>query len=448
MLVILVGLPSPGFGQLLKQNERSAPSPPTPAAGAHPDSSQAASGELRYSLPPAKLRRAHHLYLWETALSFAGSVWGILFLIGILEFHWAVRLRDFVLKAVRQKWLSNLCFFALLLLLISLLELPLEILAHHVSLSFDQSVERWPAWFADWGKSLALSVIFGTIALVVVFALIRASSRRWWFWVWLISLPAQILVIFVLPVLISPLFYRFEPLEASHPQLVRQLERVIARTNVRIPPSRIFLMRASAKVTGANAYVTGFGPSKRVVVWDTTIKTCPEDEILVIFGHELGHYVLHHIQRGMVLAAIISFFLIWIGYYLVLLLVRRCGVRWRLHSLDDCASAAALLLVLAVLSFLAEPIANGISRTQEHEADVFGEEVVHGIVPHPRRVMAQAFQRLGEQSLAYPSPNSFVVFWLYTHPPIAAREAFAASYDPWLPGHTPRYFKKNVKGGA
>lgn len=441
LLICVVEFSAPAQGQV-----RSAPLSPAPAAESSLDThAQPAVAHLRYSLPPGMLRRAHQLYLWETALGFAAPIWGILLLVGILELHWVARLRGFVFRGARRRWTRELGFFSLLLLLIDLLELPVEILGHHVSLAFDQSIERWPAWFADWGKSLALSVVFGTIALLVVFALIRASSRRWWLWIWLISLPAQVLVIFVLPLWISPLFYRFEPLGRTHPQLVQQLERVIARTDVRIPPSRIFLMHASAKVTGANAYVTGFGPSKRVVVWDTTIKTCPEDEILVIFGHELGHYVLHHIQRGMVFAAVLSFFLIWFGSYLVRLLIRRCGRRWRIPSLDDCAAAAALLLVLAVLSFLAEPIANGISRVQEHQADVFGEEVVHGIVAHPRLVMAQAFQRLGEQSLEYPSPNRFVVFWTYTHPPIAAREAFAAGYDPWQPGHEPRYFKKNMK---
>jgi STE24 endopeptidase len=101
-----------------------------------------------------------------------------------------------------------------------------------------------------------------------------------------------------------------------------------------------------------------------------------------------------------------------------------------------------LLLGLAILSFLAEPIANSISRMQEHQADVFGSEVVHGIVDDPQKVNAESFQRLGQESLEYPYPSPFVVFWTYTHPPIADREAFAQSYDPWQPGAQPRYFNK------
>jgi STE24 endopeptidase len=101
-----------------------------------------------------------------------------------------------------------------------------------------------------------------------------------------------------------------------------------------------------------------------------------------------------------------------------------------------------LLLVLTILTFVAEPIGNSISRAQEHQADVFGSEVVHGIVAEPQKVGAQSFQRLGEESLEYPYPSPFVVFWTYTHPPIAEREAFAAKYDPWKQGDQPRYFSK------
>jgi Zn-dependent protease with chaperone function len=204
----------------------------------------------------------------------------------------------------------------------------------------------------------------------------------------------------------------------------------------------MFLMKASEKVTSSNAYVTGFGASQRVVVWDTTLKNSPPDEVLLVFGHELGHYVLHHIERGLAMAAVLSLFFLWIGFHLARFLVWRYGPRWHIASLEDWAATALLLLVLSVLTFAAEPISNGISRVQEHQADVFGSEVVHGIVADPGKVAAESFQRMGEQSLEYPYPSPFVVFWTYTHPPTAAREAFAANYDPWQPGGHPRYFSR------
>lgn len=408
----------------------------------NPQAEAEAHQKLAYTLPSAKLARSRSLYYWRIALDFGAPLWSILVLLAILHYGWASALRGWAVRWTRSRWLQGLCFAPLLLLLIGLLHLPVGMVAHHVALTYGQSIQSWSSWLGDWTKALLLDLITGTIVLLVLFALIR-GSRRWWLWLWLLSLPTQVVVVFLLPLVVDPLFNHFEPLSARHPALVTQLERVAAKTGMQIPPSRMYLMRASEKVTGSNAYVTGFGASKRVVVWDTTIKSCPVDEILLIFGHELGHYVLKHIQRGLVIGSLLSFVFVWIGFRLSLLFEKRYGARWRVASIDDWAAAAILLLVVSILSFVAEPLENSISRAQEHQADVFGEEVVHGIVADPQRVAARSFQRLGEESLEYPTPNRFVVFWTYTHPPIAVRETFAANYDPWQPGRQPRYFTED-----
>jgi STE24 endopeptidase len=394
-----------------------------------------------YVLPPATLEKARALYHWRTALDFVSSFWGILVLLFLLNSRWASRLASWSASISRKPWIQGLCFAPVFLLLLSLFHLPLSILGHHISLAYGQSVQGWRSWSLDWGKALLLDLLSGAFVLSLVFALIR-YSRRWWLWLWLISLPLQVLVVFVLPLVIDPMFNHFEPLARTDPALVEQLERVVEKTGTAIPPSRMFLMKASEKYTSSNAYVTGFGSSRRVVVWDNTIKSSPTDEILLVFGHELGHYVLHHIERGLVLGAGISLVFLWLGSHLVRLLIGRYGPRWHIASLEDWAATGVLMLVLSILSLLAEPIGNTISRAQEHQADVFGQEVVHGIVADPQTVNAQSFQRLGEQALEYPYPSPFVVFWTYTHPPIADREAFAASYNPWKPGSTPKYFAK------
>jgi STE24 endopeptidase len=394
-----------------------------------------------YTLSPEMLEKARKLYYWRTALDFGATFWGIAVLVALLNFRWAAGLAHWAGSISRRAWLQGLCFAPVFLLLLSLLHLPLAMLGHHISLQYGQSVQGWGSWFLDWGKALLLDLLSGAFVLSLVFALIR-HSRHWWLWLWLISLPLQVLVVFVLPLVIDPMFNHFEPLAKTDPALVERLERVVEKTGVSIPPSRMFLMKASEKYTSSNAYVTGFGSSQRVVVWDTTLKSAPSDEILLIFGHELGHYVLHHIERGLVIGAGLSLFFLWIGSHLAQLLVRRYGARWHIASLEDWAATGVLMLVLSILTFLAEPIGNSISRAQEHQADVFGSEVVHGIVADPQKVDAQAFQRLGEESLEYPYPSPFVVFWSYTHPPIAEREAFAASYNPWQPGSRPRYFDK------
>jgi Zn-dependent protease with chaperone function len=396
---------------------------------------------LVYSLPPGVLERARSLYHWRTALDFGATGWSILVLLVFLNFRWAAGLGAWATSITTRRWVQGFCFAPVILLLLSLCHLPLAMLGHHISLSYGQSIQGWGSWFIDWTKALLLDLISGTVVLSVLFALIRKSSR-WWLWFWVLSLPVQLLVVFVLPLVVDPMFNHFEPLAQTNPALVQQLERVVGRTEVSIPPSRMFLMKASEKYTSSNAYVTGFGSSRRVVVWDNTLKSSPPDEILLVFGHELGHYVLHHIERGLAIGAVLSLFFLWIGSHLVEFLIGRYGPRWHIASLEDWAATAALMLVLAILSFVAEPIGNSISRAQEHQADVFGSEVVHGIVADPQKVNAQSFQRLGQESLEYPYPSCFVVFWTYTHPPIADREAFAASYDPWKPGGHPRYFSK------
>ena len=397
--------------------------------------------KLIYTLPRGELERARSLYHWRIALDFGSTLWGLLVLLAVLNFRWAARLGAWAASVTPKPWLQGLCFAPLLLLLLSLLHLPLAVLGHHISLSYGQSIQGWASWFLDWSKALMLDLVSGTLVLSLLFALIR-SSRRWWLWLWVVSLPMQVFVIFVLPLAVDPIVNHFEPLAQTQPALVQQLERVVERTGISIPPSRMFLMKASEKVTSSNAYVTGFGASQRVVVWDTTLKNSPPDEVLLVFGHELGHYVLHHIERGLAMAAVLSLFFLWIGFRLARFLVSRYGPRWHIASLEDWAATALLLLVLSILSFAAEPISNSISRVQEHQADVFGSEVVHGIVADPGKVAAESFQRMGEQSLEYPYPSPFVVFWTYTHPPTAAREAFAAGYDPWQPGGHPRYFSR------
>jgi Zn-dependent protease with chaperone function len=204
----------------------------------------------------------------------------------------------------------------------------------------------------------------------------------------------------------------------------------------------MFLMKASEKYTGLNAYVSGIGASKRVVVWDTSIAKATPDEISFIFGHEMGHYVLNHIYKGIAFAAVVLLVLFWLGYRGMQWLLARYGARWGIPGQYDWAALVVLLLVVSVFSFLSEPITNGFSRSQEHQADVYGQEAIHGIVKDPQAVAQHSFQVLGEASLDDPNPNKFVEFWTFNHPSISDRAAFARAYNPWAPGEKPKYFEK------
>jgi Zn-dependent protease with chaperone function len=245
---------------------------------------------------------------------------------------------------------------------------------------------------------------------------------------------------FLEPFVIEPLFFQFEPLAKNHAALVGELEKVVIRGGLAIPPDRMFEMKASEKLKSLNAYVTGLGASKRVVVWDTTMAKMTTPETLSVFGHEMGHYVLGHVRNSLILASIFALILLFIGYHGFHWLLRRWGGRWRIRDEADWASLPVLLLLVSVLSFLSEPITNGYSRWQEHQADIYGLEVIHGIVRDSKEVATHAFQVLGEVDLDEPNPNPFIEFWLYSHPSISERMAFTQSYDPWSNG-TPKYIK-------
>jgi Zn-dependent protease with chaperone function len=240
---------------------------------------------------------------------------------------------------------------------------------------------------------------------------------------------------------IDPLFNKFEPLNKEHPDLVVKVERLTERAGVPIPENRMFLMVASGKTNALNAYVTGLGASKRIVIWDTTIQRMTPDETLYIVGHELGHYVLGHVGRGFLIGAaglFIALYLLFRGLHWAL---DRWAKDWKIYGQEDWACVVVLLLLLQALLFFSSPVINGLSRMEEHDADIYGLEVIHGQVPNPEEVAAHAFQVLGELDLADPNPPGFITFWLYSHPPMAERLVFAHSYDPWAKGESPKYVK-------
>ena len=242
------------------------------------------------------------------------------------------------------------------------------------------------------------------------------------------------------PMVIEPMFYRFEPLAKTHPQLVAQLEKLIARGGLAIPPDRMFEMKASEKLNSLNAYVSGFGGSKRVVVWDTTLQHLTTPETLFVFGHEMGHYVLGHIRNSLLWLSVLLLVLLFVGSHIARDILRRWGNKWRIRDMADWASFPLLLLIVAVFSFFSEPVVNGYSRWQEHQADIYGLEVTHGIEPDSAAAAAHSFQVMGEIGLDEPDPNPFIEFWLFSHPATSDRLAFAQSYNPWATG-APRYVK-------
>jgi STE24 endopeptidase len=393
-----------------------------------------------YSLPPDKLRRAIEYAHAGYGLHFTSEIWAIAILAAILAFGLAGKFRDWAEAASRRRFVQALVFVPLLLLTNDLLYLPANIYGQHLELRFDQSIQSWPSWFWDWTKSELILLACAVPLALLLYAVIRRSPRRWWFYFWLATLPVIVTVMYLEPMVIEPMFYRFEPLARTHPELVDQLEKLASRGGIAIPPDRMFEMKASEKLNSLNAYVSGFGGSKRLVVWDTTLQKLTTPEVLSVFGHEMGHYVLGHIRNSLIAIALGLLALFFAGARIVDWTIARWGPRWRIRNVADWASLPVLLLIIAILSPLTEPIVNGYSRWQEHQADVYGLEVTHDIVPNSSVAAAKSFQVMGEIGLDEPNPNHFIEFWLFSHPSISDRISFAETYNPWANGSA-RYVK-------
>jgi Zn-dependent protease with chaperone function len=412
---------------------------PTPEPGPTPGVSAAAGGPTSYTLTPEKYQKAIAYARARYGLHFVSFLWSALVLVVIIALHLAPRFRDRAEALSKRRFWQAAVFVPLLVLTQSVLELPTGIYGQHISRLYDQSVQGWGSWFWDWAKGLLVGFVVAIPLVWLLYAILRKSPRRWWLWFWLALLPILVFLIFVSPLVIDPLFFKFEPLAPKHPELAARIEEVTVRAGRHIPKEKMFEMNASSKYKSVNAYVTGLSASKRVVVWDTTIAKATIPQTLYVFGHEMGHYVLLHIPKTIAFLWALLFVLLALVAWVLRRLLDRPGGRWGIRGISDWASFPVLLLVVTIAGELAQPVINGFIRYGEHEADIFGLEAIHGIVPQPQRAAAEAFQLLGEVNLSDPDPSPFIRFWLYNHPPLAERLRFAAEYDPWGKGEPPKF---------
>ncbi len=415
---------------------QSAPPQQQPAAATAQPASQPA-----YTLPPDKLAKAIALSRIRNLLDIAGDLWGIAVLWLLLATGAAARIEACTQRLTARRWLQGLLFFAVYFFILTAASLPLALCGHYFERSYQISVQGWLSLSRDIAVELVMTVVVGSPLFLFFNWIVRRWPRRYWFGAWIATLPILLAVVFIAPYA-ALLFDKFEPLTQHHAALVAQLEKVVARTGIDIPPERMYLMKASAKTNGPNAYVTGLGATKRYVMWDTVTDRMPDDEVLFIFGHESGHYVLHHLPKGIALSAAGLFFIYWACSACAAGLVRRCGARWGTTDLASRTGFVVLLFTIAIAGFLLEPISNGISRHFEHQADIYGQEAIHGIVPDPQKTVVAAFNDLGQGWLEDPNPNPLIEFWLYSHPSTEHRAEFAQHYDPWASGGHGEFFAR------
>jgi STE24 endopeptidase len=429
--------PSASARMQAQQQTMHATQPSAPSAIPQPDERKVTA----YTLPPETYKKARELSQIHFRMALIGFVYGLFILWLVLQLRLAPKYRDWAERISSKRFVQALIFGPLFFITLDVLILPTDIYEHQVSRRFGISVQSWSSWIWDWAKGQFLGIILGIVLVAILYAVIRSSPRRWWFYFWLVSLPIVVLLVFLQPLVVDPIFHKFDPLSQKDPALTASLEQMVQRAGQTIPPERMFWMGASEKTTALNAYVTGLGASKRIVVWDTTIAKMTTPQIVFVAGHEMGHYVLEHIWKGLAFAALILFVLFYLGYRSVGWVLERWSGRWGIRRLDDWASLPVLLLLLSIFAFIANPIDSAFSRHIEHQADQYGLEVIHGLLPDSGQTAAQSFQVLGEVDLSDPEPNPIDVFLFYSHPPIPERIRFALTYNPWANGGSGEFVK-------
>jgi len=402
----------------------------SPQAEAPPSTTSNAPGTTSYRLPHEKYEKAVAFSRAGYRLYFLSAFWNIAAILLLLRFRFFSALRNLAeSRTTKRRWQAAILVLGVFGLL-ALLNLPIRMYWHSLSVHYGQSVQPWGKWFRDWGKAEFLQLGLAFLVVLVVFALIRRSPRRWWFHAWLCAIPCTLFLVFIAPLYIDPLFNKFTPLERTNPVLTESIVTLTRAARQPIAQDRIFLMDASKNTNAINAYVTGLGSSKRVVIWDTSIAKTSPDGLLYIVGHEMGHYVYHHVIKGT------SFFLamllaaLFLAHGLLRWMVPRWGAAWGIPGESDWAALGVLLLLLQAMSFLGAPIGNAFSRMEEHNADAYGLEIAQGLIPNANEVAAHSFQVLGEEDLDDPNPSKFIVFWLYSHPPLNERLRFAHNFTP------------------
>jgi STE24 endopeptidase len=388
-----------------------------------------------YTLPSALREKARRYSRIQYAIYFGGVALELVIYLALWLSGFGAWLRNLAARFFNHLFLQCLIFVPIFWVLVRILQFSLDFYSGYVvEHRFDLSTQSFPSWLADWGKALGLTILVAIFAVWILYRVIRRSPRRWWLIFWLITLPLALFVMFIEPWVVEPLFYKYTLLERTHPALTTRIEEMIHRAGIDIPKSRIFEMSASAKTRTLNAYVSGIGRSKRVVVWDNTLHELSPDEILSVLAHETGHYALHHGLKEFALDELVALGWFFVGFLAAAAAVRRWGPKTGMENLGDLAGFPLLMLILTAILFLASPIYCGISRYYEHQADQYGLELTYGILPDPNESAVRSFEILGKKDLSDPAPNPFIRFWLFTHPPLAERIRFAEHYKPWAEG--------------
>jgi STE24 endopeptidase len=361
---------------------------------------------------------AHRYNRIRRWLGIADFIIGFIFLVVLLVTGWSGWLRDLAYRLGFQNYSLAVFVYLLLLLLISkALGGGLDYYGYRLERRYKLSTQRFRAWIWDEVKGFLVGLVLGSVVVELLYYTIRQWPERWWLLAW-----ASFMVLFVLlaqlaPVVLFPIFYKFEPLDNE--ELRRRLVVLSERAGTRV--RGVYRWKLSEKSKKANAALTGLGATRRIILADTLLDNYTSDEIEAVLAHELGHHFHRHILKSIFVQAAITLFGFWAANWALHYAVDR--QLFEFVQVSDFANLPLLGLVATVLSFLLMPALNAYSRYNERQADRYAFESIASVEP-----FISSMNKLAVQNLAERTPGKWVEWFFHSHPSISRRLAAA---DEW-----------------
>ncbi|HTX72606.1 MAG TPA: M48 family metallopeptidase [Rectinemataceae bacterium] len=355
-------------------------------------------------------RKASRYSLARMRLGFvSGPVVTLLMLAAVLSGFFGL-LDHTIAGAIHGEYLRGAAFMGAFALLLALLSLPFSLYSTFVlEKRFGFNTTKPLTWLLDALKGAALSIVLGLPLLLLLFLFMDGTGRLWWLWAFALFTVVDVIISLLYPLVIAPLFNKFSPLPEG--SLSERIRGMADRLGFRM--SGIFVMDGSRRSRHSNAYFTGFGRLKRVVLFDTLVSQMSEEEILAVLAHEIGHEKKRHVIKGMILSTLLSL----LGFWL-LSLVQSWGPVYPAFGFTA-PSKEALLLIVSLASgpctFFLTPLFSAWSRRHEYEADRFSAAAAGA------KEMGSALVKLNRENASNLTPHPLYSFWYYSHPTLLER---------------------------
>lgn len=359
-------------------------------------------------------RRYNRLKRW---LGIADFVVGFGLLVVLLATGWTGLLRDLAYQLASQHYaLSVFLYVTMLLGIGKLLGLGLEYYGFRLEHRFNLSNQKLRSWIWDEVKSFLVSLIMAAIVVELLYFIIRQFPEHWWLIAWGAFIILFILLAQIAPVVLFPIFYKFEPLDNE--DLKQRLVRLSERAGTRV--RGVYKWKLSEKSKKANAALTGLGATRRIILADTLLDNYSADEIEAVLAHELGHHVHRHIAKSIFVQAGITLFGFWAANFVLHYAIDKLHM---FETLSDFANFPLFALVSTVLSLVLMPLLNGYSRFNERQADRYAFKSIASV-----NSFITSMNKLAEQNLAERAPSKWVEWFFHSHPAISKRVEAAKAW--------------------